>query len=775
MTRMKKSLYRYGLMGLLLSAVFALFFEPLISGRGLYGGDFLFYFYPLKKYIREHLLVHGTLPFWNSYQFSGTPMISNIQASLLYPFGFLYYLISPERAYVYSTVMHCVMGAFFMYAFSRSLPVSRVGSFMAALVFIFNGYFIGHLYAGHLTFVQNYIWIPLVFLFLHRLVHTKNVTWAVVAGLSLGTQTLGGFPQIAFYTLLASALFVAYHAVILWHNGSYGVSKLGIGLAVCLVLGFCIAAAQILPTAEFVGLSTRAGGVSYGMATYESLHPKELLAFLIPEIYGNPLDRTYWRSRESWHFWESCGYVGILPLLLLFVKGNGPESKNIRVFFIFLASLALFLALGKYNPLYPLIYRLPGFHNFRIPAQIIFLYVFSVAVLSGIGLSRIMEGPWRFCWSNALFLLLAGGILVMAVAGVHFLPFETFSFLFRQFAEGSVTHANLSLLYGRMSGSMDKALLFLSLSLFLLLMEKVRKIRASLFFVVACALVLVDLHSFGAQFIRTYDYVTTDGKKHLADQLPRNAAEGRVVTLDPLFRTNDGLLYRFPSVLGYDPLILKRYVEFILASQNLPPNEHVVNLEGISNPQTKLLGLLHVSRFISGGEVGIIEAKVPYAHVVEHAVIKQHEEILPYLKSDAFDPRRTVVLEDKSPLGTGIEARQERPPSASVRVLSYDHEEIVLEASSNRLGYLVVSEMFYPGWYAAVDGRQTEIWRGNSLFRVIPLESGEHEVRLFFISWPFRIGAFLSLLSLGGALCFIVMRRKGGTSGLDSGSFLSHR
>jgi uncharacterized membrane protein YfhO len=92
---------------------------------------------------------------------------------------------------------------------------------------------------------------------------------------------------------------------------------------------------------------------------------------------------------------------------------------------------------------------------------------------------------------------------------------------------------------------------------------------------------------------------------------------------------------------------------------------------------------------------------------------------------------------------------------SSCSVTDYQSENIKLRASTNRPGYLVLSEIFYPGWQAAVDGKKVDILCGNYLFRVIPLEEGDHDVCLEFTSWPFRVGAIISLLSL--AFCLGVL------------------
>src|SRR5262249_8211556 len=47
-------------------------------------------------------------------------------------------------------------------------------------------------------------------------------------------------------------------------------------------------------------------------------------------------------------------------------------------------------------------------------------------------------------------------------------------------------------------------------------------------------------------------------------------------------------------------------------------------------------------------------------------------------------------------------------------------------------GYLVLSEVYYPGWRATVDGRPAPVIRANNLFQAVPLPDGAREVRLTF-------------------------------------------
>jgi hypothetical protein len=728
--------------------IFVFFRRFLLSQETLYGSDFALYFFPVKKFIRDHLLATGSLPFWNNYQFSGTPLIANIQASMFYPMGFFYYIMSPERAYVYSTIMHVMLGGAFMYGFIRALSVSRSASFFSAVVFSFNGFFMSHLYAGHLTFVQNYIWIPLIFYLVVKFSREKRLVYAVCGGLLLGVQILGGFPQIAFYTILSSCLYLLFSSTMFLRRGAYkDVSIVALGIMIFLLIGFCVAAVQIFPTLQFTALSTRAGGVSYEMATYDSLNPKEVLAFIIPDIFGNAVDGTYWRSAETWHFWETCGYVGILPLLLALVKTKDEELRRLRFFFGTLAGLCLFLALGKYNPFYPLVYRLPGFHIFRAPAQIIFLYVFGMAALAGIGMDQLRKDEWGLNRGAGLLFLGTGVLMCLLIVGVHFFPFRFFLMLFRNFSDGPVTHASLAPLYQRVSGSVDRSAFLFCVSLLLLFACKNMLSIKPFLKVLAPLVIIVDLLGFGSQFVKPVKIFTSPEKERVLAELPRDPVHGRVITTCNFFPANDGLRYGFPSILGYDPLLMRRYVYYILSSQDYAPNDHVVNLGSISQPDSKLLKLLHVKKIVLKGAVKDLDNAFPYANVVERASIKRPDEILQFMKSDQFNPRETVVLEQ-----TGERKNSRKPATEPLvwdcSVLDYGYELISLKASVNQPGYLVLSEIYYPGWYATVDGKKAEVLRGNYMFRVIPLEGGTHEIRLTFISWPFRFGALLSVLAI---------------------------
>lgn len=733
----------------LLCGLVILFFGPILASRGeLYGSDAIFYFVPLKQFIHESVNEGGCLPFWNPYVFSGIPLISNIQASMFYPFGVLYYLLPPDSAYTWSILLHCLIGGFSMLALMRSLGLSILPSSVSSIVFCFNGFFLGHLFAGHLTFVQSYVWIPMVFLFVHRFCVSLRARHGAAAGVLLGIQLLGGFPQIAFYTVLAVLAYGGFRAVeLLWMSAWRKAAFLVLGLGCVLAIGASLAAMQLLPTWEFSALSTRSGGLSYDFATYDSLHPKELLSFLLPDLYGSAVDGTYWRTPDVWHYWETCGYVGILPLFLVFIGRQNGERTGTRWFFALLIVAALFLALGKHNPLYFWIAQLPGFRSFRIPAQIIFLYVFGMAVLAGFGLEGMRRGGWRFHQSGLLLWLPAFFVLMLSLIGIQLFSTEFFLGLFRWLAASGVTHANLEALGGRTwTGILRGAVLFVS-CVAILAARRSGRLSWAATAALCVFLVITDLYLFGHDFIRPHDYDQTMAKANLVSHLPNNPAEGRVITLRDSFESNDSMRYQFPSILGYDPLLLRRYVYWIQSSQGLAQNDHVVNLVAVRRPEDKLIKLLHPKWLVAENNVVPLNNDFPYALFVAGHVLRSGEDALQEIRGRDFDPTRTVVLESRSDASL-VEKNGSARVHGTFEVKSYENEQIRFGVSVNQPAYMVLSEIYYPGWEAEVDGVEVPILQGNYLFRVVPLEAGTHEVELTFVSWPFRIGAGISLIAL---------------------------
>jgi len=372
-------------------------------------------------------------------------------------------------------------------------------------------------------------------------------------------------------------------------------------------------------------------------------------------------------------------------------------------------------------------------------------------------ISEIQGRSWQFPKGVIPAIMTAGFVFLLCLIFLEIHPYAFFRFLFRYFAAGPLSHVNSPALYHRIFFGIERAVFLCFGTLLVLVMRKAGRVDSRFFAVLAIAVVFADLFGFGRPFIRTGALSTPEGIGRLSAALPGTPDKCRVVILGGPWGANDGLRYRFPSVSGYDPLILRRYVYYTQSSQGLKHDDHVVNLGYIRNVDTPLIKMLNVRKIVFGDRVRAVKNEIPYARLVNHTVTMADDQALSFMEGASFDPQRMVVLPPERESQRVCE-KTGGAVKGTCAVTRYADEEIRVRISSDRDGYLVLSEIYYPGWRARVDGKPTPILRGNYLFRVVPVKKGEHEVLLYFVSWPFRLGLLISLLT---SLCCLWGLRAG--------------
>jgi hypothetical protein len=224
------------------------------------------------------------------------------------------------------------------------------------------------------------------------------------------------------------------------------------------------------------------------------------------------------------------------------------------------------------------------------------------------------------------------------------------------------------------------------------------------------------------------------------------------------------------------------------------------------------LGSLDETRWrIEYDDGGAIVARnlraLPRAWLVNEAEAVDGEESLRRIRGEggrAFDPRRTALLEvrpeelptlpaisdgarDEAQAATRIVGTQDaarvigRQSASSVvnvqgatsdaeaggdasvvgeaRVVEYEANRIVVETDARTPSVLVVSEIFYPGWEARVDGRVARISLADYLLRSVAVPAGRHRVEMRYAAPAARHGAIISALALA-VLCALAVGRR---------------
>ena len=413
---------------LLLYAGLAVFFYlPVLLGlRSFPDGDFTHHFLPFSQYLQAELLA-GRLPVWNPHTYAGHPFLADTQAAVFYPVGDLLllatlWLTDPGARLFFlqvEAILHIVLAGFFTYLLARDLTGSRGAAFLAGAVFAFSGYLTGYP-PVQLAVLRTAVWLPLLlWALLRATARPGRWGWWLAAGVIAAVAWLAGHPQTFLFTGYAAAAWTLLLLVAAWRRmrgaGQKTLRPLllllaGVLLAAGVALG--LAAAQLLPSLEFVGLSVRAD-TAYAFVSG-----------------GFPLQDTWQLFLPGVLTVYSPLYVGVaalgLAVLALFGRrgGNGqmleaPLSLRAGVWFFGLLSLlALLAAYGGNGPLYPLLYHLaPGWNLFRGQERAAYLVAFGLSMLAGYGavLLPAMRQGTRARIATAYAAAVIGGVYVFGL------------------------------------------------------------------------------------------------------------------------------------------------------------------------------------------------------------------------------------------------------------------------------------------------------------------------------------------------------------------------
>jgi len=702
-------------------------------------GDFTDQYYPLQLFAARELAA-GRLPAWDPFINAGQPGIADIQTGFYYPLNLVQNTILALLGLEFSigfltaqVILHFSLASLFIYLFVRHLarrsgariPAARFAGAVSALTFTYGGY-LTTFPVQQLTILETAVWLPLVLLFVDRaFYHVKRLPQIICAGLALACALLAGHPQTAMYIIyvvLAYGLFLTWSARHAEHRtpktGRTVRTAVGQGILVVslpLVLGLALAAVQLAPTLGFIARSTRAGldyeAVAWGFPLAEITH------MLYPGYFGG-----------------SPQYIGILPMILAVAALFVVRARREVIFWLVLATVALVLAFGGNTFLYSVTYLLvPGFGAVRNQERVIFLFAFAVSILAGYGaltlvqplprqirkgFSRFTRGlNWLFVAFLALTVLFYFGYLQSLQNGVEINLFE-----------GLLRHHILLLLI--LGGS---ALLFV--------LRRTGRVRRRWLIFLALGLIWLNLFTINWRFnladpAASTPYPETGVTAYLREQ----PGTFRVSSAGLLpGGSSAGIVYELEDITGNTPLRLETFQQFEDKVESwrrwqLLNVHYVLSRKGLDGP-----GLERVY-----GEGGVrvyrIGDPLPRAWVVYDTALGDDNQAIDLLNSEDFDPRATAVLQpqDKQlmlPAGGGSGPAAQVVHSAPGR--------LSLEVSSSDEGVLVVSQPFYPGWQARVDGEIVPIRRVDSLLQGIPIRAGAHKVELRYHSSP--LPAILSL------------------------------
>jgi hypothetical protein len=397
-----------------------LYFFPAVIGKiTLVPGDGLSQNLGVRILIGQ-MLRDGNLPLWNPYIFAGTPLLASIYPGALYLPNWLFALFPATTAMniVVITTYHLTIIGIYLYG--RRIGMTRIGALIAGVAFTFGGFMMAHM--GHTSRIAAAAWMPWILLAIENLYCRLTWRWVALGAAFVALQLFAGEPQMNFYAILICGgyfLFSFYR-----REERERRRRFLFGVAAMSVCGALLSAIQLLPDRELLGMGERAE-IGYQYFSSYSFPPWNILTFVFPFFFGGaalPQAKVpYW---GKWTIDETCGYFGLMTLLLALVALFGARKRSLTSFWGLAAVVSLALSLGHYLPLdlNRVLYGLPIFSLFRAPARHMYEFTFSLAMLGGLGASYLArsasEASKQAMRRGAI---LFAGILVMAIVVYRFL------------------------------------------------------------------------------------------------------------------------------------------------------------------------------------------------------------------------------------------------------------------------------------------------------------------------------------------------------------------
>ena len=726
---------------------FLVFGRAFIPGRVLSSADVLFTTYPWRglapglrpgndlltdpAHLFQPWLIYavgevwqGRIPLWNPHVFAGSPFFANPQSALLFPLNWVALIVPIASAFALIAILKVAAIGLATYWFLRVRALHPLAALMGAISFMWSGLVIVWL---QWSYAAALIFFPMLFASVECLRIRPGRRPIALVALTVALGVWAGYPQGLALALAAASAWA------LWRARGVAVPFL-LRYAAGVALGLLLASIQLLPFIEYARLSAV-------LATRETWMPpmsasfRSAMSLLVPYYYGSPTGGDYW---GEWNFNETAVSVGLAPWLLLPLALLAHRSGT-----VFFALMAIAGGLGLYGLGPELANAGSLVINFRLAP----LVVFPLCMLGAIGMGALFTEPDQLTPRQRAAIKVA----FVAVLAVVFLSFTADYATMRRLGLAAV--------------GAERYLWFLALftmSATLCLIGASR--RGSAWALALIVIQIAGLAPLALSYNTVIDarllYPTPPALVRLQQEVAE--APGRV-----LMAPNLPMLYGLEGVAAYDGMTPRHLDEAIrpeTSTLNLLGSGYVGEILVFLSPVRDLLGIRHVlvppdvaldrpglSLRYHGvdGRIYRNDAALPRAFVVTEARCLQPAEVLKRMRARTVDFRREVLLTDclEATPGDHRSPRSDAPSPGTARIERYGADRVMISAETDQGGYLVLTDAWFPGWTAHVDGRETRVERADHAFRAVKLGPGRHDVEFRYAPMSIRLGLALSALA----------------------------
>ena len=692
----------------------------------------------------------GHLPLWNPEIFGGMPFVAAGSGDIFYPTWLLRFVVPVTTVGNLSFSLHYILAGLFTYLLLRRLQVGWTGSVVGGLAYELTGLIASYPSPGHDGKLFASTMLPLILLALVLALRDRRWQGYPLLAAATGLTLLGHF-QLAYYSLIAAGLFALYLTLEQAGESGAGERVLRLGFAlVAVLIGFGVAAIQILPFFEYIPFSPRAGGYhGFEGSTSFAIPWDHVPEFFLKNFVGSR--ETYWGSNPLKLHSE---YLG-LPVVALAALGvTVPERRRFVLWAGGIGLLFLLISLGAGTPFFKLWWTvMPLVKKTRAPGMAFYVVALVTAMFAGLGVERALRGEGRRVMTPAL---IVGGIVAL-LGGTGMFGHIAEALAATKAAVARADEA--AILWGAVTSG-------LALAATAAVLGPAQGRLTPRLSALALTLILgTDLWLNARQF---WSYTKPYGRDPVIDRVATTPLPYRVLNLPgPGAYPGSALMaFDIPEVFGYHGNEL-RYYDDLWGGKNEWRNLGVLPLWDLWAVRYAILPagtqtldsipgfrrVLDSVTIFDGSSVNLFErtAPAPYARVVAGAVKTDSATIIPTLLDPRMDFSRIVLFTNDQPVAPEpLKAMPAPSPSrAAVTAWQPGRMTVTLDPVPPQPSYLLIAENWYPDWEATADGRLAQVLRGDYTLITVALPAGAKVVELAFRSKLYEAGRTMSVGSLG--------------------------
>ena len=768
--------------GVFLLATIVLYGEFIFSNLMLHGEDTFALGYMGRAFLAERI-TGGDFPLWAPRLLGGVPMVEAISGGdFIYPTSLLYFLTDTYRALGWKLVLHVLAGGFFMFGWARSLGLGRPAATVGGLAWLMAPVMVTLTLGGNDGKLRVASLTPLVFWATESLLRAPSGRTAAGLAGAVALTVLTTQFQTGYFLFGSVGAYALFRTVLMWRAGEAAERKRRLSRATLTMgaflgsslLGGALTAFQLLPSAGYVAEYSRRVATTVdatpeqriAYATSWSFHPEEVLGLAVPEFVGNTGADASWGQGTYWGrnaIKLNHEYLGITVLALALFGLLGHRRRPLRWFMGGLGLVWLLYALGAHTPVWRVFYEIvPGMSLFRVPAIAAFLVSFGVVTLFTLGVADLVReppAPGKFLKSRRGRALL--GFLGLLLLGLVLQGSGALTSIWTSSMQSGMTDAQLAALARAtpfITRGFGIALVLGGLTVTATWAAREGKVSPTAALAALAVLVAVDLGRIDASFIRTLDFhewsAPTANARFLQDRRTEEAPF-RVADFRRDFRNDQNVslaMHGLDLIAGHHPNDLARY-RMLLGLQGSQGR-------GAYTAHPNVLRMMNVRYVVLSGAPaeggpqalstgqGRYGAEVVYAYdglgrawiADDVTVIEDDEAALARILSSDFDPAREAILPGPLPGAVGGGG------GGPVEWVSYEPDERELRVSTTGPALLVVSENWFPGWVAEIDGEPADVHRANLTLQAVRIPAaGEHTVTMRFTAPTVRRGLWISV------------------------------